>query len=303
MQQQALSYRTGQVARSISPLRELGAYETLWMQPNTTFKQVATVFRESGDVLPSDLVSETAAAEMAEKVIGYLRERGIRFFGVRVHRAGEYPARLRDAAHPIELFYYQGAWDLLESRCVAIVGTRKPSPDGVKRTKQLVRDLVRDDWTIVSGLAEGIDTVAHNAALEFGGRTIAVIGTPISEVYPKNNAELQTRIAKDFLVISQVPIERYRHQDWRQNRFFFPERNITMSALTDATIIVEASNTSGTLIQARAALRQKRKLFILDSCFQNPDLHWPSLFEQKGAIRVTNYDTIKGILGNAAHSN
>jgi len=117
---------------------------------------------------------------------------------------------------------------------------------------------VRVGWTIVSGLAEGIDTVAHTTALELGGRTIAVIGTPISESYPKSNAELQARIAKDFLVVSQVPIERYGHQIWKQNRGFFPERNVTMSALTEATVIVEASNTSGTLIQARAALRQNR---------------------------------------------
>jgi DNA processing protein len=164
-----------------------------------------------------------------------------------------------------------------------------------------VRHLVGDGWTIVSGLAEGIDTVAHTTALELGGRTIAVIGTPISEVYPKANADLQARIAKDFLVVSQVPVERYGRQIWKVNRGFFPERNITMSALTEATIIVEASNTSGTLIQARAALRQKRRLFILDSCFKNPDLTWPKAYAEKGAIRVENYNTIKDALGSAAN--
>jgi DNA processing protein len=238
---------------------------------------------------------------MAAKVVGHLRERGVRYFGVRVHRAGEYPAKLRDAAHPIELLYFQGEWDLVESRCVAVVGTRSPSNEGVQRTKQLVRRLVRDGWTIVSGLAGGIDTVAHATALEVGGRTIAVIGTPISEVYPKGNAELQARIAKDFLVVSQVPVERYGHQIWKQNRGFFPERNVTMSALTEATIIVEASNTSGTLIQARAALRQERKLFILDSCFKNPELTWPKTFAAKGAVRVDSYDNIRGVLGTAAN--
>ena len=77
------------------------------------------------------------------------------------------------------------------------------------------------------------------------------------------------------------------------NRLFFPERNVTMSALTEATIIVEAGDTSGTLIQARAALHQGRKLFILDSCFRNPSISWPQKFADKGAIRVMDYDDIR----------
>lgn len=299
MAQRALSFTGSEVARTVSPMRELGAYESLWMEKDATFKRVADMFRENEDALPSDLVPPDKAEAMAARVVRHVRERGVRFFGVRVHRAGEYPVKLRDAAHPVELLYFRGAWDLVESRCVAVVGTRSPSREGVQRTKQLVRRLVTDGWTIVSGLAEGVDTVAHTTALEAGGRTIAVIGTPISEVYPKGNVALQERIARDFLVVSQVPVERYGQQIWRQNRGFFPERNVTMSALTEATIIVEAGNTSGTLIQARAALRQNRKLFILDSCFKNPALTWPKKFAEKGAIRVDTYDKIKAILGSA----
>lgn len=87
----------------------------------------------------------------------------------------------------------------------------------------------------------------------------------------------------------------------KANRFFFPERNITMSALTKATIIVEAGNTSGTRTQARAALQQGegRKLFILDSCFQNPELTWPKEFEAQGAIRVSDFAQIIDVLGTA----
>jgi DNA processing protein len=134
--------------------------------------------------------------------------------------------------------------------------------------------------------------VAHTTALQEHGNTIAVIGTPICEVYPKKNQALQERLAKDFLVLSQVPVMRYYQQTWRQNRLYFPERNITMSALTEATIIVEAGNTSGTLIQARAALQQGRKLFILDRCFENPALTWPKRFEERGAIRVKDFAQI-----------
>jgi DNA processing protein len=297
MTQHPIDFAPDLAARSVSPFRELGAYEALWLKPESTFKRVADLFREHEHALPSDLVPQREAEEVADRVVGYLRAQGVHRFGVRVHRAGEYPAKLRDAAHPVELLYFQGAWDLVESRCIAVVGTRKPSADGIKRTQQLVRGLVRDGWTIVSGLAAGIDTVAHTTALELGGRTIAVIGTPLSEAYPKENAELQQRIASTFLVVSQIPVERYRSQDWQRNRSFFPERNVTMSALTAATVIVEAGNTSGTLIQARAALRQGRKLFILDSCFKNPELTWPRRFAEQGAVRVDSYDTIRDALG------
>jgi len=159
---------------------------------------------------------------------------------------------------------------------------------------------VKDGFTVVSGLARGVDATAHTAAIQAGGKTIAVIGTPLNRSYPKENTALQEGIAQNFLLISQVPVYRYSKQDFRRNRGFFPERNKTMSALTEATVIVEAGQTSGTLIQARAALAQGRKLFILDSCFLNSALTWPHEFELKGAIRVSKYEDIRNNL--AAHA-
>lgn len=286
--------------RAVSPLRELGAYEALWDDPTASFKTIAEKFSAHPDAVPSDFVPPEKASEYASNVLRLFREASVERFGVRIHGAGEYPQKLRDAAHPIELLYYQGWWDLAASRSVAIVGTRKPTPEGLARARRLAKALVRDDFTIVSGLATGIDTTAHETAIEEGGRTVAVIGTPISHVYPRENAELQQRIARDFLLISQVPVCRYENQDYRRNRLFFPERNITMSALTEATIIVEAGETSGTLIQARAALAQGRKLFILESCFHQ-DLSWPDKFVERGAVRVADYDKIKRHLSAALH--
>lgn len=287
-------------ARAISPLTEMGAYEALWDKPDTTFKKLSEKFAGRPDAVPSDFVSPTKAREYADFVQRRFREAEVTRFGVRVHGAGDYPQKLRDAAHPVELLYYQGWWDLAESRSVAVVGTRKPTSEGVVRTRKLVKALVKDDFTIISGLATGVDTVAHETAIAEGGRTIAVIGTPLSHSYPRENAELQRKIADDFLLISQVPVKRYERQDYRRNRMFFPERNITMSALTEATIIVEAGETSGTLIQARAALHQGRKLFILDSCFRK-GLAWPQKFAEKGAIRVVDYDDIRKHLSPTAH--
>jgi DNA processing protein len=285
----------------ISPQREMGAYEALWDEDGTTFKTISEKLNKRPDTVPSDLVEPKRVEKYREAVRDVMAKANVERFGIRVLGAGEYPNKLRDADYPIAVLYYRGWWDLVNSRSVAVVGTRTPSEDGIKRTRTLVRELVKDGFTIVSGLAKGIDRAAHETAIEEGGRTIAVLGTPISHVYPAENRELQEKIAQEFLLISQVPIKRWQSQGPKQNRIFFPERNITMSALTEATIIVEAGETSGTLVQARHALKQGRKLFILDSAFENPDIRWPQRFAEQGAIRVRNYADISRHLSAPSH--
>jgi DNA processing protein len=287
----------GPARAPISPRLELGAYEALWLEPGATFKSIAARFAADPEALPSDFVPVGRAHECASEVLNLLKARGVHRFGVRVHHAGDYPAKLRDARHPVELLYYRGAWELTETRSLAIVGTREASDDGLARALRLAREIVARGFTVVSGLAAGIDTAAHLGAMEAEGRTIAVVGTPLGQVYPRDNADLQQTIAKDFLVISQVPVLRYERQRPPQNRLFFPERNVTMSALTEGTIIVEAGETSGTLIQARAALHQGRKLFILDSNFGRNATTWPERFAKLGAIRVREPDDIWRALG------
>ncbi|CUJ75432.1 DNA protecting protein DprA [Achromobacter xylosoxidans] len=282
----------------ISPVREMAAYEALWSQKNASFKTIADHFRSSPGTVPSELVSEEEISLALSRVLEKIEQANIRDYGVRIHGSEDYPERLRDAAHPVEVLYYRGWWDLIDSpKRIAIVGSRKASEEGIRRTVKLVKLLVREGFTIVSGLAKGVDTAAHTAAIHLGGNTIAVIGTPITEYYPPENKALQDLIAEKYLLISQVPIWRYSKQDYRSNRLFFPERNATMSALAQATVIVEASDTSGSLAQARAALKQGRKLFILDNCFRDPKLTWPARFEKMGAIRVKDVDDIKATLG------
>lgn len=281
--------------RAVSPFLEMGAYESLWEQQGASFKSIAARFSQHHGAIPSDFVEHSRATSCANDVHRLLKEVGVNSYGIRVNGAGDYPRRLRVADHPIELLYFQGWWELANSpRSVAIVGTRSPSSEGLARTRKLTSALVKDDFTIVSGLASGVDTVAHTTAIEMGGRTIAVLGTPLSISYPASNAKLQSEIAENHLLISQVPVKRYRSsKNPTTNNFFFPERNITMSALTDATVIVEAGETSGTLVQARHALKQGRKLFILESNFRNTELNWPKLFEERGAIRVADYEDIR----------
>jgi DNA processing protein len=283
----------GPITAPLDAALELGAYETLWSETNASFKSIAERFSRAPGARPSDMVPEHEAREVGARVLAKIRGRTTQRFDVRLNGELDYPERLRDATYPVELLYFQGNWDLVYTRSVAVVGTRKPTDKGLARTEQMVRKLVEDDFTIVSGLAEGVDTAAHQAAFQAGGRTIAVIGTPLGQAYPRANAALQEQIARDFLLVSQVPVERYDAQNPKVNRFFFPERNKTMSALSEATIIIEAGETSGTLIQAREALKQGRKLFILNSCFERPELTWPKRFEQDGAIRVREYDDIR----------
>ena len=293
-------------ASDISPQDEMGAYEALWDERGATFKTIFEKLQQHPNTRPSDLVEPSRARQYIKLVTDILCRAGIDHdhYGIRVAGACEYPKQLLNAEYPLALLYYQGCWDLMRTRSVAVVGNRQASEKGIARTQKLVRNLVDDNFTIMSGLAKGVDTTAHTSAIEYRGRTIAVIGTPINHVYPKENKSLQEKIARDFLLISQVPIKRSNGQGPKQNRLFFPARNVTMSALSEATIIVEAGETSGTLIQAKHALKQQRKLFILESNFQNPNITWPHRFERQGAIRVRDYDDIQAhLLPHTIHSN
>ena len=290
-----------QLEDAISPINEMAAYEALWTNKKVSFKILSQTFSKNPNSLPSQFVEKSQIEEFLIYVKDFVFNNDDIKTRIVVNGSFDYPKRLRDATEPIEIFYYSGNLDYLNYPSVAIVGTRNPSIEGLKRTDQLVRDLLKDNFVIVSGLAKGIDSQAHKSTLKRGGKTIAVIGTPLTKFYPKENKELQKFIAENHLLISQIPFYRYSKQGINGNRLFFPERNKTMSALTEATIIVEAGETSGTLIQARAALKQGRKLFILQSCFENPNITWPLRFEKQGAIRVRKYSDISLNLINSTN--
>ena len=282
---------------TINPLIEIVAYEALWANRKASFKSLSELFASHPNSKPSDFVPKQEIEELSEKVKNLVLKNGLDYkVNLLINGTFDYPDKLKDAREPVEVLYYSGNLDLLSTKSVAIVGTRNPSPEGLKRTEKIVSFLVKDGYTIVSGLAQGVDTMAHTTAIKEGGQTIAVIGTPLNNFYPKENEGLQKLIAKKYLLVSQVPFYRYTQQNVNGNKLFFPERNKTMSALTKATIIIEAGETSGTLIQARAAIQQGRKLFILDSCFQNKKLTWPEKYEKLGAIRVKEYADVINVL-------
>lgn len=168
-------------------------------------------------------------------------------------------------------FFVAGDADLCRNFAkVAVIGTRQVSAIGMKRTQELVRLLVEREVVIVSGLALGVDACAHESAIKNGGKTIAVLGTPLDQFYPKENAELQRVIMHEHLALSQfksgVPVQKKN----------FPIRNRTMALISHATVIIEAGDGSGTLHQGWEALRLGRPLFLLESITKRDDLKWPA---------------------------
>lgn len=197
-----------------------------------------------------------------------------------------YPKPLANIARPPLIFYTRGNLALLNTMCVSVVGSREASFDAVRRAQKVSVVLASAGYTVVSGLAKGIDTAAHHATLKYGGGTIGVIGTPITQAYPHENAGLQEHIAREQLLISQFPLNQ------PVSKFNFPTRNFTMAGMSLATIIVEAGETSGALHQATSCMNEGRLLFIMKSILGNKNLTWPRRYIDKGAIILDSPDTL-----------
>ena len=175
--------------------------------------------------------------------------------------------------------FYKGSMEIpLPCPRVSIIGSRGALEKGLLEAKKIAKILIENEVVIVSGLAKGIDTVGHKTAIECGGKTIAVIGTPLNKVYPKENSELQKEIMKNHLVISQYPVG---HSTTPKDFVF---RNRTMALISDATVIVEAGESSGSLHQGWETLRIGRPLFICKDVVKNEKLEWPKEMLRYGAM-------------------
>jgi DNA processing protein len=168
----------------------------------------------------------------------------------------DYPVNLHGVYDRPALLFVRGELSAGDERSIAIVGSRHASPEGVAHAKQLATALSDRGYVVASGLATGIDAAAHTATLDAGGRTLAVIGTGVDRVYPATHTALQRTIAQRGAVISCF------WPDEAPTRQSFPLRNGVMSGLTRATVIVEASSTSGTRVQARRALAHGRAVCL-----------------------------------------
>lgn len=186
--------------------------------------------------------------------------------------------------------YWSGRADLLRRHPrIAVIGTRQCSDEGQRLARAVAKEVVDMGGVVVSGLAMGIDRAAHEAAIASGGDTIAVIGTPLSRAYPRENADLQDRIARQHLLVSQFA------EGQPTTRKSFILRNRTMALLSHGSVIVEAGAKSGTEHQGWEALRLGRELFLSRSLLE-ADFEWPAKMQEYGATVFDDAKALREIL-------
>lgn len=198
----------------------------------------------------------------------------------------EYPANLRLVPNLPPFLFVRGHLSDEDVRSVAVVGTRDASETGMQRAGRMAQLLAEGGVSVISGLARGIDTAAHRAALGvLGGRTIAVFGTGITQVYPSENKKLADEIVERGALVSQFWPTRSPGKDT------FPRRNVVTSGLGQGTVVIEASRTSGAKMQARLALEHGKRVFLVKSLVT--DQQWARDYvQQRGAIEVREVDEV-----------
>jgi len=209
-------------------------------------------------------------------------------YGVKVttYHDPDYPARLKEIYDYPPLLYVRGSLLTEDEWCLAVVGTRRATVYGRQVTEEIVADLARSKITIVSGLARGIDSIAHHSALEAGGRSIAVFACGLDIVYPSENANLARRIMEQGALISEYPL------GTRPKADNFPRRNRIMSGLSLGVLIVEAGETSGAMITANMALEQNREVFAIPGSILSPASRGTNHLIQEGAKLIRDYTDI-----------
>lgn len=199
---------------------------------------------------------------------------------------GGYPQPLRDIFDPPVVLFARGNLNLLEDLMIGVVGTRRPTPYGVAAAERLSADLAQVGLTIVSGMARGIDTAAHRAALTVGGRTIAVLGCGADVVYPSENRRLAAEIVAKGLIVSEFPLGAVA---FPQN---FPIRNRIISGMSSGLLVVEGAQYSGSAITAKLALDQGREVFAVPGNITSRMSWGPNLLIKQGAKLVQDWNDV-----------
>lgn len=204
--------------------------------------------------LPGDLAAVLDARPAGAGRLDDLADRGIRLVA---YGGGGYPVRLGHLHRPPPVLYLEGAGGLPRERAVAVVGTRKATGYGRRMARDLAGGLARAGWTVVSGMAAGVDGVAHRAALDAGGRTVGVLGSGLAHEYPAANRDLYRQMRSDGLLATEFA------PDVRPEPAFFPRRNRIIAALADAVLVVQAGRRSGALITVDHGLELGREAFAV----------------------------------------
>jgi DNA processing protein len=203
----------------------------------------------------------------------------------------DYPAPLLHAADPPLLLYLHGRSELLQHRALAIVGSRRPSAQGRDNARRFAAAVAAQGWTIVSGMAAGVDGAAHEGALAAGGDTIAVVGTGIDRIYPASHQALAHQIAKTGLLVSELALGT---PPLAQN---FPQRNRIIAGLAQGTLVVEAALRSGSLITARLACEAGREVMAIPGSILSPQSAGCHALIRQGAALVDSPEQVLEELG------
>ncbi len=198
----------------------------------------------------------------------------------------EYPELLREIHDPPLAFYVRGSVDPSNRRVIALVGTRRPSSYGRQTTDRMAYALAEAGFVVISGLAEGIDTVAHRGALKAGKETWAVLGGAIDCLYPTSNRGLAEEVSANGAVISEFPLGR------RPDKTTFPMRNRIVSGMSIGVVVVEAAKGSGALITAKQAMEQGRSVFAIPGRIDSPASQGCNALIRDGATLVASVDDI-----------
>ena len=198
----------------------------------------------------------------------------------------DYPEQLKLINCPPFVLYYYGNLSLVKDKSIGVVGMREVNDYGKRATCEFVKQLVEKDYVIVSGMARGVDTVAHQSAIEKGGQTIAVLGTGIEYCYPRENQNLYDELKMHYLVMSEYPFMT------APKRKLFPFRNRIISGLSNSILVTQARQRSGTMITAGYALEQGKEVYCIPSRYD--DYNGCNELIKQGAKMVTNvYDIIE----------
>jgi len=201
-------------------------------------------------------------------------------------RHQDYPARLKEISDPPPVLYYKGELQSSDERSVAVVGTRSPTSYGREVAATLTADLARNGLTIVSGLALGIDGIAHRATLDAGQRTIAVVANGLDIVYPRDHTGLSQRIAEQGAVVSEMPL------GVRPDSRSFPRRNRLISGISLGSLVVEAGEASGARWTVYHALEQNREVFCVPGSIFSPASRLTNRLIQEGAKLVSHANDV-----------
>ncbi|MEW6584344.1 MAG: DNA-processing protein DprA [Nitrospirota bacterium] len=250
------------------------------------------IFSERPERLPvSDVVGkkivksirEFSAWDMIEKQMALMDEKAIKAV---TYFDQSYPELLRTVDDAPVILYRMGDFDAQDKFAISIVGSRKPTPYGSSVAERISGELASMGFTIVSGMARGIDSIAHGGALKVRGRTIAVLGSGIDVPYPPENRPLMEKIANSGCVLSEFP------PGTSPDRENFPKRNRLISGISLGVLVVEATSDSGSLITAGCALEQGRDVFSVPGCITSPNSQGTNDLIRKGAVLTRKAEDI-----------